>query len=233
MELTVNINGFEVNAKYEKEDIEKTFYPLIEFLIRLQEEKGRRIIVFLAGPPGIGKSTFVACMEMLASEKYQYDDMLGIGIDGFHYYNDYLIEHNLKQVKGSIQTFHKEKLVKLVKQMASKDIFWPIYDRNLHNPVEDAIKIDKHIIILEGNYLAHPQWVDLKEYCDFSIFLRTSTELVKERLIQRKITGGLSEVQANEFYHQSDKRNVEEVLQHSNKTDIEIYFDGKHYIKNS
>lgn len=232
MKFKVTINGLDAVVNYQEEDLEQVFYPMIQTIIDLQKQKNRRTIVFLSAPPALGKSTLVACLEVLAKKKFNNDDFQSIGIDGFHQYNEYLIKHDLKKVKGAIHTFNKEKLKETLKQTIEKDTYWPVYDRNLHDPIEDAIYINKKIILLEGNYLSHPLWDDLKEYCDYSIFIGTKNELVKERLIQRKIKGGLSKQEAIDFYEASDKKNVEEVLSNHVSADIELFYDGTHYIVN-
>lgn len=51
-----------------------------------------------------------------------------------------------------IQKNSRQKLEKI----KIEDILWPIYDRNLHDVVEDQIKVTKDIILIEGN------WVTIK-----------------------------------------------------------------------
>ncbi len=51
------INGIRVGARFSDEDISGLFLPLLGQLARLRERKGRRVLVFLAAPPGAGKTT--------------------------------------------------------------------------------------------------------------------------------------------------------------------------------
>ena len=44
--------------------------------------------------------------------------------------------------------------------------------------------------------------------------------MLKQRLIERKIQGGLSHSEASEFYERSDGRNVSRVLKHSMQADL-------------
>ena len=52
----------------------------------------------------------------------------------------------MKQVKGCPETYDTEKLRQKLEKIKIEDILWPIYDRNLHDVVEDQIKVTKDII---------------------------------------------------------------------------------------
>ena len=51
MEYNTCINGYDIQAHYSEENIEKIFIPLLDRLTIMQQEKGRRILVMLAAPP--------------------------------------------------------------------------------------------------------------------------------------------------------------------------------------
>lgn len=226
----LQINGLEVEASYSKETVETVFLPLLNQLLSLQKEKNRRILIFFSAPPATGKSTLMEVLPELAREHFDTDQIETVGIDGFHYYNDVLIEKNLKQEKGSVRSFDVEKLYQTLEKLTlEKEVKFPVYDRRLHNPVEEAVTLSRNIIILEGNYLSSPdsRWQSLLKFCDFSIFLGCHGEDLKERLISRKIASGHSQKEAEDFYEASDRRNVEYVLAHSTKTDLELYLDVK------
>ena len=57
MVFRCTINGLEVEAVYTERSVEGIFRPLLRSLGQLQQEKSRRILVMLAAPPGVGKST--------------------------------------------------------------------------------------------------------------------------------------------------------------------------------
>ncbi len=59
-EYRFGVNGFEVEVHYTDTAIEAVFLPLLQTLTALQGTLNRRTIVFLAGPPGAGKSTLAA-----------------------------------------------------------------------------------------------------------------------------------------------------------------------------
>ena len=66
MNYSININGIDVDATYSDKSIKEIFNPLLEHLTALQKEKGRRILVLLAAPPGAGKSTLVSFLQTLS-----------------------------------------------------------------------------------------------------------------------------------------------------------------------
>ena len=98
-----------------------------------------------------------------------------------------------------------------------QDILWPIYDRNLHDVVEDQIKVTKDIILIEGNWLLLKQepWKSMQQYADYKILILAEEEMLKERLISRKEKGGLTREEAVAWYQNSDSKNVKRVLKNS------------------
>ena len=56
-EYLFKVNGFEMTAVYNEDTIQKVFLPLLKQLQQLQKEKKERIIVFMAAPPAVGKTT--------------------------------------------------------------------------------------------------------------------------------------------------------------------------------
>ena len=225
------INGFTVSANYEQEDIETIFFPLLRKLSDLQKEKKRRILVFLAAPPAVGKSTLASVLAHLSKTAEQLCEIQDIGLDGFHYPQRYLDSHSmikdgieipLRDVKGCPETFDIKKLTEALRIIRDQNITWPVYDRNLHDVVENQIQISKDILLLEGNWLLLQEegWKELKQFCDYSIFITAEEDMLKQRLIERKIQGGLSHSEASEFYERSDGRNVSRVLKHSMQADL-------------
>lgn len=227
------INGFTISADYEQEDMEMIFLPLLRKLSEFQKEKKRRLLVFLAAPPAVGKSTLASVLAHLSRVDEQLCEIQDIGLDGFHYPQRYLDSHTmltdgiripLRDVKGCPETFDIKKLTEALRIIRDQDITWPVYDRNLHDVVEDQIQISKDILLLEGNWLLLQEegWKELKQFCDYSIFIQAEEDMLKQRLIERKIQGGLSRSEAIAFYERSDGRNVSRVLQHSMQADLTL-----------
>lgn len=237
MEIPLKINGFDVSARYKKEDIETIFYPLLHTLSAMQREKQKRLVVFLAAPPETGKSTLAAVLAQLSRNDDRLVTMQDIGLDGFHYPQAYIQTHTalihgekvpMKDVKGCPETFNIDKITKAIAQLENGNEAWPLYDRNLHDVVEHQLPIHEDIVLLEGNWLLldEEKWRDLQAFCDYSIFIDAQAEMLKERLIQRKMKGGLSAAQAQAFYERSDGRNVERVLHHSLKADLTLHLQA-------
>lgn len=225
------VNGFAVEAEYSGKAIKEIFLPLLKRMDELQREKNRRILVFLAAPPAVGKSTLAEFLQRLSASEEGIQEIQALGLDGFHYHSDYIASHDavihgvsvpMKEVKGCPETFDLEKLKSKLDGIFDKNILWPVYDRTLHDVVEDAVRVEKKIILLEGNWLLLKDegWKELKEKCDFSILITAGEEKLKNRLIRRKILGGLSREEAERFYETSDSRNVIRVLRDSQRADV-------------
>lgn len=239
------INGHEVHAIYHQSFLDDIIHPLIQKWRRMAESKQRRIIVFLAAPPAVGKSTLAALFETIANEDGEKLAIQSLGMDGFHHYQSYILTHTvtingiqvpMKSVKGCPESFDYERFLHLVKKARQQDHFlWPYYNRKLHDVEDDQIEVKAQILLIEGNYLLLDEapWNQLATLCDDSIFISTTCDAVKKRLIQRKIMGGSMPHEAISFYENSDKKNVERVLAHHIPAQLELYFDGEYYHKQS
>ena len=198
----------------------------------MQRDKGSRILVMLAAPPGAGKSTLCSFLEKLSKEHEDLCNVQAIGMDGFHRRQEYLLSHNAERdgetvrmvdIKGAPITFDLEKLTAAIKRVASgESCGWPSYDRHLHNPVEDTYYVDADIVILEGNYLLLDEdgWRDLKSYADFTIKITADENFLRERLIDRKIKSGNTKEKAVHFVDYSDMANVRICLKKSQQADM-------------
>ena len=104
---------------------------------------------------------------------------------------------------------------------------WPVYDRLLHNPVKDAVLVDKEIVILEGNYLLLDLdgWRELKDYADYTVSVRAEETLLRERLISRRIKTGVAQDEAARFVDYSDMPNVRLCLSRSVSADLQLEID--------
>lgn len=232
-EYLMKVNGFEMKAVYNEETIKEVFLPLLKHLHELQKQKGKRLVVFMAAPPAVGKSTLSQFLEHLSKEEKELTEIQAIGLDGFHYHSDYINTHDaivfgekvpMKQVKGCPETYDTEKLKQKLESIKTKDILWPIYDRNLHDVIEDQIKVTKDIVLIEGNWLLLKQepWKSMQQYADYKILILAEEEMLKERLISRKEKGGSSREEAQAWYENSDSKNVTRVLKDSCREDLNL-----------
>ncbi|WP_024867223.1 nucleoside/nucleotide kinase family protein [Butyrivibrio sp. FCS014] len=234
MDYIVNINGIDVHAHYSQDAVEGIFKPLIMKLVQMRKAKGSRLLVMLAAPPGAGKSTMVSFLEHLGKELSPEYKVQAIGMDGFHRRQEYLTTHtmivegkeiSMVEVKGCPETFDLDKLRdSIVGVMNGSVTTWPSYDRHLHNPVEDAIRIDADILLLEGNYLLldEPGWDSLSDLADYTVSISADPKMLRKRLVDRKEKSGNSRQKAEQFVDFSDMRNVRLCLARTRKADLEL-----------
>ena len=220
------INGLPQRVKYNEDTVNDLFIPLLKKLTEIQKREQRKVMAFVAAPPATGKSTLLNFLEQLSKANEELGEIQSLGMDGFHYPNSYLETHylersgekiTLKSIKGAPETFDAEGLrIKIdeAKRQASR---WPIYDRRIHDVVEDALVVNGNILLVEGNWLLldEPRWQNLHELADYTLCIQVAPELLKNRLIQRKIQGGLSKEDAERFYETSDRLNVERIAGHT------------------
>ena len=234
MNYSADINGIIVNAAYSDTIVNEVFIPLLKHLAQLHHEKQRRILVILAAPPATGKSTLVSFLEHLARSVIPEKRLQAVGMDGFHLRQSYLLSHTVEidgksvpmtSIKGAPITFDLQALRTKIEEAAQGQICkWPHYDRQLHDPVDDAITIDAEIVLIEGNYLLLDAdgWRDLSRYADYTISLTADEELLRSRLIRRKMKTGMSREDAERFVESSDMRNVRLCLDKTMKADLEL-----------
>ncbi len=228
----LNINGLLQKVRYREATVEQLFLPFLQQLAVLQGEKKRRILVFLAAPPAVGKSTLALFLEQLSKGR-EMPSVQAIGLDGFHFHAEEIEQKSvcrngklipMQAVKGCAESFDTEKLqAKLQELCQGKMVLWPLYDRRIHDVREDAVEVTGNIILLEGNWLLlqESRWQAIRKYADVTLLIRAKSEQLKERLIQRKVQGGKTLAEAMAFYEQSDRFNVEKVLKDSGSADWE------------
>lgn len=242
---TYEVNGFQIHAEYEEKDIETIFIPLLQKWKEMQKKAGRRILVFLSAPPGTGKTTLVQFLEYLSEQEADAGPIQAIGLDGFHYHQQYILTHEacvegrivpMKEVKGCPETYDLEKLrAKIHELRKGGEIRWPIYSRAIHDVVEDAVLVNRQIIVLEGNWLLSSEdpWNQLVTLSDDSVFIGADESFLKDRLVDRKMKGGLSLEEATTFCEQSDCRNVRRLMRAHQmaNTNLMLQADGTYIIE--
>lgn len=235
------VDGLATQAQVDDRLIEETLLPPLRRLARLTGPT-RRALAFLVGPPGAGKSTLAAAIAQAAGRRSDVPEVAALGIDGFHHPSSYLATHHLSTdagriplsaVKGSPETFDVVSLTEHVRALAAgEQVVWPTYHRGLHDVVPGTEPVQAPVVVLEGNWLLldEPAWRDLVTYADHVVLLTADPALLRQRLIGRKVRGGLSPAEATEFYERSDRLNVERVASSSDlrKVDLvlEVQADG-------
>lgn len=226
MNYELTVNGLIQHVQYNRATVEKIFLPLLKRLTEIHEKTARRVILFIATPPATGKSTLTLFLEKLSTETAGLITVQAIGMDGFHYHADFINANSItrdgqkipmREVKGCPETFDVDKIQSKLTELKNRDALFPIYDRKIHDVIEDAVKVSGKIILFEGNWLLlkDDRWRELRQYADYSLMIRADASLLKQRLIQRKIQGGLSLEAATAFYEKSDSYNVGRTLNDS------------------
>ena len=241
----VTINGIDVAAAYSDAAVNGIFLPLLKKLTGLQKARGRRILAMLAAPPGAGKSTLLSFLDRMARERAGFSPIQTIGMDGFHRRQEYLLSHSVPRdgkevrmvdIKGAPVTFDFEQLKERVRRVAAGEkCGWPVYDRLLHNPTDNAVTIDGDIVLLEGNYLLLDEdgWRGLKDYADYTISVSAEEGFLRERLIDRRFKTGAEREAAIQFVDFSDMPNVRTCLAKTGPADLELAVDrdGDYHIR--
>lgn len=238
------INGLAHKVQYNQATIDNLFLPFLRRMSKMQQKLGRRMIVFLAAPPGVGKSTLALFLEWLSNTDDELVPVQALGLDGFHYPNKYLNTHSveregrlipLSSIKGSPETFAVEKLIGKLTDVRQHNVRWPVYDRTIHDVLEDIITVKRPIVLLEGNWLllGEDRWQNVRSFADYSLFISAEPQALKERLIRRKMAGGSTMEAAKKFYQKSDKLNVERCLKRSWPADEswQMLTDGDYQLK--
>ena len=230
------VNGFTVPAVFDSAAVDGIFRPLIARLNAMEEQKSGRLVVFLAGPPGSGKSTLSLLIKYLSDEQVP-GSICALAMDGFHYPSAYIAAHTvtrdgvvvpMAKVKGSPESYDVGKLEAAIRGLREGPVRWPIYDRRLHDVVEGAIWVAGDIALIEGNWLLlnEPGFSRLRELCDYSVSLCAEEALLKDRLIQRKRMGGTSPGGAEAHYAFCDRPNILRYERNSGRGDLTIRMTG-------
>ena len=220
------INGLARKVQYNEAAIQELFLPFLRHMSRKQKAMKRRLIILLAAPPGTGKSTLALLLEKLSQTEDGLVSLQALGLDGFHHTTAYLRSHKIEvngqmvpmtAIKGAPETFNLEHLKEKLAKVRTENIRWPVYDRSIHDVIEDVTTVKQDIVLLEGNWLllGSDGWQDLRDFADYTVFVEARPEDLKERLIRRKMLGGSSQKEAESFYNRSDRVNVERGLNDS------------------
>ncbi len=173
-----------------------------------------RFIIGIAGGPGSGKSTFAVELKELINSKAKSDLAQIFPMDGFHRKNSELQRSGLISVKGAPETFDVEGYLLILKRIRlGENLKAPIYSREAHDIIDNALPIEPHhkIIITEGNYLFADLdgWCEIKDIIDLKIYIESEKEVCEKRLLERHMRGGKTEAEALEKIKKVDMENYD------------------------
>jgi putative kinase len=232
-QLKLNVAGLTEEIRVSAGDLAGVYQPLMDSLIRLRRP-GRRAVVFLAGPPGSGKSMFAAILQALVHQDLQ-TDLTVLPMDGFHFPNAYLKTHfatrdgeeiRLADIKGGPESFDLRQLEEFLRRLHDgREFRWPRYDRTIHDVVPEAIPIARDgLFLVEGNYLLldEPGWRELAPLAHLRLFISAPEDLLLDRLVDRQIRGGRDPEHARAWATRSDLLNIRRVMAHQLPADLQI-----------
>ena len=153
-------------------------------------------------------------------------------LDGFHLSNETLDLLGLCSVKGAPQTFDARAFVEFLRQLRdphAATVLWPDFDRTAEETVADAIPIgpETKLVITEGNYLLlnRPWWREVSQLLDEVWYIDAPRDVLRRRLIERRIAGGRSVADSVRHVDESDLPNAELVARTRRLADRTVAFD--------
>lgn len=231
--LTYNleVDGLWQEIKFSAKTVEEIFMPFLHELTDLKMTLDRKVIAYLVAPPGAGKSIIAKFLEQLSRERSgEVEPIRALSMDGYHFTAAYMnitkVERDgqevlMRDIKGAPETFDIDLLVEKIREVRSEGTDWNVYDRKIHDVLPDYWNVEDDILLIEGNYLLLKEtgWTNVRVLSDYSVFLDAPREILRERLINRKVAGGKSREEAEKFFDFSDSKNIERVLKNSARAD--------------
>lgn len=235
--MRLKIAGYIIEIKLSEKEKKDIFVPLLDCIVRRREQlKKQRLIVAVSGIPGSGKTVFAKVLQRHINQHRNFRlQAKTVYLDGFHFKQSILYKRTVKtkdgrtipliRLKGSPASYDISRARKCFRLLHGKEsLSFPEYDRNLHEPVEDRVKIgpEHNLVIIEGNYLLYNKglWRSFKSIFDLTIFVDIALEACRSKIILRHRKGGLTLKQARAKYLENDYPNTRIISSTEPEADI-------------
>jgi pantothenate kinase len=185
---------------------------------------GRRVVIGIAGGPGVGKSTIAADVVARLGTEAAY-----VPMDGFHMRHAKLESLGTVKDKGAPHTFEGQAFAEFLQRLrdATTDIPGPGYSRAIEDVVDDQFMVpaSARILVTEGNYLllATAPWWRVRPLIDLAVFITLDRGKTRERLLARHAEHGLFTADhIREHVDRIDLANYDLVQRSAGRADIVI-----------
>lgn len=215
----------DVRLEVDRDQIERFYLPLALALLS-QSRPVPRLMAAVAGPPGSGKTAFATVLVAVINATADGEVAVLVGLDGWHYANDYLERHvlerngertALRSIKGAPETFDAAAAYECLAEMRrGGQVRFPVYSRQRHEPVPEGgmVTASHRIVVVEGNYLLLDEepWRRFRELFDVRVFISASLDTLIEGLRERHRRGGKPAEVTEQHMQRVDLPNIKRVL---------------------
>jgi len=199
----LHVDQTDTPLEVDRTQIEQFYHPLAKALLS-RCSSASRLMVAVAGPPGSGKTAFATILVAVVNAEAGDDLAVLVGLDGWHYSNEYLATHfvdrdgqriALSSIKGAPETFDAAGAYScLLEIRRGGHVSFPVYSRRLHEPVPRGGSVDSShkIVVVEGNYLLLDEdtWRPIRGLFDIRMFISAPREILIASLTERHRRGG-------------------------------------------
>ena len=190
-------------------------------------QPGRRAILGIVGAPGAGKSSLARTItKRLRAAGIE---AAHVPMDGFHLADAALIERELLERKGAVETFDAHGYLSLLRRLRVEldhDVLAPDFERTLEQPIAAAITVPPAttIVVTEGNYLLDESsaWPAVRAELDEVWFVDLDEGRRRARLVERHVTFGKERAAAQAWVDEVDEPNARRVVARREHADLVV-----------
>lgn len=214
---------------------------------------GRRLLLGLAGAPGVGKSTLAEELVARARDAHGSDVAVVLPMDGFHLANALLVALGSRDRKGAPDTFDDAGFAALLARVRdqrdgtisrtgtetgrgtsteaarARTVYAPRFDREHDESIGSAVAVPAAcaVVVVEGNYLlaSDGAWPEAARCLDEVWHLTLPEEQRHERLIARHVRHGMTPTAARAWALGPDEANAVLIDAAGARADVVVTLD--------